>query len=347
MPVPSRKTRTTMASRAITAVVLALAVLVPQSVGAAEDSAGRIWFIGTHWAARGGRIDAEAQEKRFTYYRLAPDGTWEQAGRGKFLETTEPAVPTTIYIHGNRTGPSGAVCDAWRIHRRMKRDAAGRPFRLVIWSWPAGRVCRRIRADVQTKACYSDTQGYYLARLLADVPRDARVTLVGYSFGARVITGALHILGGGKVAGRELNDGQLPKSSTDNGAGRGEEPERSAGKRIPFRAVLVAAALDAGSLSPGCRNHLATTQVDRILVTCNPCDRVLRWYPRLYGRSGPEAMGYAGACCCGPPCDKIEQVDVTCSVGRNHSWARYTCSEPLMQRLAEYTFLEDASPRSP
>jgi len=319
--------------------VLALAVPAPQSVTAAEDSTDRVWFVSTHWAAPAGQVHTGGQEERISYYRLSPDDTWEPADRDEFLRTTEPAVPTTVYIHGNRTGPSEAVCDAWRIYRRMERDAAGRPFRLVVWSWPAGRVCRRPRLDLRTKACYSDTQAYYLARLLADMPRDARVALVGYSYGARVITGALHILAGGEVAGRRLEDGSLGIS--DNGAPHGEQPEKNAGERTPFRVVLVAAALDAGSLLPGCRNGLATTQVDRILVTRNGCDRVLRWYPRLYGRGGPEAMGYAGACRCGSTCEKIEQVDVTCSVGRNHDWASYTCSGPLMQRLAEYTFLED------
>lgn len=47
------------------------------------------------------------------------------------------------------------------------------------------------------------------------------MTLVGYSFGARVITGALHLLAGGQVAGR-----RLPQPLGSCGPACGWRPEK-------------------------------------------------------------------------------------------------------------------------
>jgi hypothetical protein len=90
----------------------------------------------------------------------------------------------------------------------------------------------------------------------------------------------------------------------------------------------------------------ALSQIERVLVTQNKCDRVLRLYRRLYVRRGPEAMGHSGPICCLPPgsgCEKIEVADVSCSVGRRHDWYRYQAAPAFVQRLAWYTFLVPAT----
>ena len=81
-----------------------------------------------------------------------------------------------------------------------------------------------------------------------------------------------------------------------------------------------------------------------MLVTINAADRVLKHYPRLYGRGGPEAMGATGAYCDPQSggCDKIEEINVACSVGRPHDWNRYVAAPELIERLGWYTFLEAA-----
>ena len=79
-----------------------------------------------------------------------------------------------------------------------------------------------------------------------------------------------------------------------------------------------------------------------MLVTVNGCDRVLKWYSRLYGRGGPEAMGYVGPCGSGQPgsCDKIETIDLSCWVGRVHDWDSRFHGAGTVGRLGWYTFLE-------
>jgi hypothetical protein len=111
------------------------------------------------------------------------------------------------------------------------------------------------------------------------------------------------LLSGGQVAGRRLT-------------------QHAALKRKPMCAVLVAAAEDAHWLLPGQRAGLALSQVDRMLITVNRCDPVLRWYPLLYRRGGPSALGHTGPAGCLPG-KKVELLDVSCSVGRFHEWEYY------------------------
>jgi hypothetical protein len=196
---------------------------------------------------------------------------------------------------------------------------------------------------VLVKFDFCDAQAYYLARFLGRLPSDAPVSLIGYSLGARMAIDALALLAGDRIA-----DLGLPPEAV---AQRMRQHPR------PYRVVLVAAASDADWLLPGHRDAAALALVDRMLVTVNPCDRVLRRYPRLYGRGGPEAMGCVGpyvapgAGTCAPPCaaprsdqgDKIEVIDVASSVGRRHDWYRYATAPELTERLGWYTFLEPAA----
>jgi hypothetical protein len=99
--------------------------------------------------------------------------------------------------------------------------------------------------------------------------------LMGYSFGARISTGTLHLLGGGSI-----NDCSLPIRITTT-------------PRAPRRAVLLAAAVGRDALAPGHRHSEALTQVDRMVIMINPRDRVLKFFPVLCD-DGQEALGLSG-----------------------------------------------------
>ena len=134
------------------------------------------------------------------------------------------------------------------------------------------------------------------------------LNLIGYSFGARAVTGSLQLLSGGCVAGR-----QLPADTAKN-------PTTTVGG--PIRVMLVAGAMDCDWLLPGHCEGAALALIDRLFVAQNACDPVLRFYSRLYGRGGPEALGFVGLC--GATSNaKIEAADVSGSVGRSHHWDHY------------------------
>lgn len=298
---------------------LGLALWV-QAAGLGSDGPDdRIWLVSTR-GAPSCRPDASAIEKIRVWKRGGGD-RWVRSHLAALSSPHDPGTPTTFFLHGNRSDRGDAIREGWSVYRCLARTDPRPPIRLVIWSWPADRVSRRPRRDLQIKAARSDIQGYYLAECLGRMKGHGQVSLVGYSYGARAITAALELLAGGRIAGLRL--------AGDPGARPAE-----------IRAVLIAAALDNDWLLPGRRNGLALSQVDGVLVTRNGCDPALKWYPMLYRRGGSEALGFTGPACpsrLGPEARKVDVLDVSCSVGKNHRWAAYIASMALRSRLAQYS----------
>lgn len=305
-------------------VLLATVVVLSSAAASAADAPPHIWLISTRCAPRCG--DLEAASERLGYWRLDEDCQWAAADAQAFRATDDIAEPTVVFIHGNDTDADQAVTKAWYTCELIRSAMACRPLRYVIWSWPADRMIRSKRQDVRLKAAYSDAESYYLARWLDHLRPGVKVSLIGHSFGPRIITGALHLLAGGEVAGRGLPDDTVA-------AWKG-------GKRNPVRAVLLGSAVDADWLAPGHCHGLALTVADRMLVTCNGCDRALRWYPRIYGRDGPQAIGFVGPCGINDA-ENVDVVDVSSTVGRIHDWWNYCGAANICSRWPEYTFLED------
>jgi hypothetical protein len=196
----------------------------------------------------------------------------------------EDPMPTVIYAHGNRFDASEAIERGWFVYRQLARYRCGRdPIRFVIWSWPSDRI-KGILKDVRIKAERTDAQGLYLGWVLKRVPAPAHpLTLIGYSFGGRVVTGALHAAAGGALAGRAL-----PGPPVE-------------GLRV--RVGLVAAAVNRDWLHPGYYHGLATRNMHKLELMYNPRDSILRRYWLLEPDSGAEALGATGPVRVGPRVD--------------------------------------------
>ncbi len=302
-------------------------LLVAGASARAEPPTAEVWLIDTRAAARG--TASNAADSRLRFWHLA-DGAWAPASREAFQAGANPDIPTVFLVHGNRFGPNDAIEAGCSVYRHLRCASPDRPFRLAIWSWPSEQMCRRVRADVQLKAHYSDVQAIYLAECLRELAADTPVTLVGYSFGARIITGALELLGGGRVGRYHLAK---------------PVPTREA----PWRAVLIAAALDAHWLSPGQRHGRALGRLDQALVTLNPADRVMRLYPRMYGRRGPQALGQFASGYATTRADqgKIQRLNVSCPVGAEHGWWSYWRSGSLRAALVKYALESPGGSRQP
>ncbi|MBN2022192.1 MAG: hypothetical protein JW809_05315 [Pirellulales bacterium] len=314
----------------VTSSLLAVVIVfVPLAAATArEESPRQLWILSTR---RAPGCDVQRMEQAELEYRVLNAGrTWTASDADAFHAADDPGVPTVFFIHGNQVDSCRAQSEGRTLQRALQGAAPGQPLRLVIWSWPASRIGGRIREDVRVKAARSDAESYYFARCLDRMDPRVPVGAVGHSFGARVIAGAMEMLAGGKVAGRSLPPGARPA------------------RRV--RAVFVAAAMDNGWLLPGWRNGQALAQLDRLLVTQNGRDRVLKWYPLMYRRGGPEALGYTGPACparLGPDRDKIEVLGLTCSVGKTHAWGDYLASSALRARLAWYAFLDEPPSAAP
>lgn len=244
---------------------------------------------------------------------------WTRSSLEEFVATEDLSRTTAVLVHGNDTDAAEAESRGREFYREL---VAGRcpapPTRLVVWSWPSEKVICSYRKDAQLKACRTNIEGYYLASFIDYLPAETPLTLGGYSYGARVVTGGLHLLGGGTLEGRELSERRHPEGHATN-------------------ALLIGAAMANNWLLPGMRHEHAISQVERLVIMYNPKDFVLHFYPRLWGgRRGPDALGATGLAApgrLGTERAKVFQVNVQPQMHRRHGWDYVAGSPAMMSRV--------------
>ena len=275
----------------------------------------QIWLVSSRGV--GCASSCVAGDPQLQYFQYV-DGQWFPASLELLLASDNSAVATTFYVHGNQVTSAEAKSMGISAYRQVaKKTSDPAPLRFIIWSWPSERMAGILR-DVRIKAARANAEGYYMAWLIDRMQPDVRLTLMGYSYGTRVVTGALHVLGGGHVVGKTLAERVYPE-------------------RLPLKAVLMAAALDNDWLLPGHKHGLALTQVDHMLLLNNPCDRVLRRY-RFIAPDRPQALGYTGlpmTASLAPHKHKIKQVNIC---DRQHDWTSYLFSPRLVDLIGPLAF---------
>jgi hypothetical protein len=252
---------------------------------------------------------------------------WRPSSLDELIAARKPQLTTIVLVHGNDTDDPLARSKGLGIYQALA-ERADRPLRLIVWSWPADYVGGTLRRDARVKADRADVDAYYLAQFIGELDRDEPVSLVGYSFGARVVSGALQLIGGGELENRSI------------AAGRNDQ-------RAPIRTVLLAAAIDDDWLLPGRRYGQALAVVERLVVLVNPQDRVLRFYRFLAPGTGASALGARGLASAddlGPYRAKIEQINVGPLVGVQHAWASYARSPDILEQIKRETRLARQTP---
>ena len=86
---------------------------------AAAAEAGQVWLANTREAPVCG--DLEAGRSLIQYWRLGADLCWQGADAAAFHQGDAAAMPTTIFLHGNRIDPDAAVEEAWCLYQEMQR----------------------------------------------------------------------------------------------------------------------------------------------------------------------------------------------------------------------------------
>jgi len=234
---------------------------------------------------------------------------WRKSDLESFL-SFDPSVPTIIFVHGNQITAGDAKNEGLATYRTLILQGCDAPrIRFVIYSWPSAKVSGLLR-DVRIKAARTGPESYHLAWLLDQMPAETPVSLVGFSFGARIITGSLHIVAGGTLGGSMV----LAEHVHSN--------------RAPVNVVVMAAATDAHWLAEGQHHGMALTQVNRMLLINNCDDPAMRYYDLLTpGHGGPRALGLCGPTRISPQYkEKIFNRDVSCYVGSQHELTRYVCA---------------------
>jgi len=314
-PVGPPAASTSLASASTSLAFGAAAAALPPS----DDD---LWFVSSRCA----RCEADGTVRLHYWQYVA--GRWAKRSLAD-LQAADPTLRTCIHVHGNRVNFCQANAGGWTFYSTLTGGCVRRPpMRFIIFTWPSDRVQGTGRKDVQTKAVRAECHAYYLAWFARQLSPATPLSMVGYSFGTRVIGGALHLLGGGSLRGRAVG---------------------SADPRPGIRVVLLAAAMDNSHFLPGQAFQCGPCLIDQILVTRNTADPAMKWYPLMYRlmlfrKRGQQALGYtglAGLHCL--PClyGRVEHRDVTCAVGKNHDWSGCAYLMPnLSERMRQYIYHE-------
>lgn len=299
------------------------AVAAPQITAAAGD---QIFLVSTR--GLGVRCDAAAMASGLRCEQLLVDADgqrrWEKLTWTDLLANFRQPLPTVIYVHGNRVESTADKAHGLSFYRALaQHKRAGAPLRYIIWSWPASQIRGQVK-DYEVKAARTRPVGWQLAWAIDQLPPDAPLALAGYSYGARVVTGALHVLGGGSLDGLALAQPVHPQ-------------------RRPIRVGLIAAAVDASWLRPGGYHGRATSQMESLLLVNNQLDPAMRFYPISPVGRHATALGYSGVSL--PSlAGRVRSFDMTAAVGRHHALSEYLASGQFGRMLSQLVDIPPAAP---
>jgi hypothetical protein len=241
-----------------------------------------------------------------------------QASSLESVVAADSSVSTVIFVHGNRLTNWDAKCEGLATYRRIVRQAAdAAPIRFVIFSWPAAQISGPLN-DVRVKAARTRPAGCQLAWFVDQLPAETPITMVGFSFGARIVTGSLHVLGGGGLGSMGLAELLHPH-------------------RRPVNAVLMAAALNSDWLCPGHFHGQAMDKVDQLVLVNNCEDRAMKYYHFSTTCGRPQALGL-----CGPTCidsagaSKIVELNVGRYVGSDHNLFCYLSAPGVTSEIRQF-----------
>ena len=81
---------------------------------------------------------------------------------------------------------------------------------------------------------------------------------------------------------------------------------------------------------------MALDVVDAMYNAFNGADKILKFYRMATQRKGDEAAGYIGFSLSSQQREKVEQVNASNILGKEHSWDNVVCAYCLMERARDY-----------
>lgn len=281
----------------------------------------QIWLVGTRHlpSIRCGALATSGVH----VHRYRATRGWQVADTTTFYASDDPDVLTCVYVHAARVDDELVIPRGLAIYRKLVfgRTAAPPPVRMVIWRWPADKTRRPLK-DFRRQAPRADTDACYLGRFLAGIDPDVKVSLIGFSMGPRIITGAMHLLGGGSLHGFAL-------------------PTAAGKPCVRVRAVLWAPAVHSQWLWPDWPHGKATVPLDQMLVLYNSLDPVLARYAVVERCASPTALGFTGVPSperLGPAQSRIATADLRCVLGKVHAFDRYIAAPYVIEHTRNWAF---------
>ena len=255
------------------------------------------------------------------------DNCWTPSNVEEALPSGGTGILTIIYVHGNFMERNNAL-ERFLIVNRYLKEQTDRPYRLVMLSWPSQKERKPLR-DVFSNAESAECQSLYFAWLLQRLRNEPQLSVLGFSYGARAVTGGLHLDAGGILPGYAHSP--LPNTSSE----------------LNIRLGLVAPAIDRNWIETNGRHNLALTHVDSLMNLYNSKDPILRRFRFLDRFSRPIAAGFSGFAGFATLSDprstqpltgqmRIRQYDCGSVIGTTHSEKSYYGECPYFRTLIQH-----------
>lgn len=240
--------------------------------------------------------------------------------------------PVLIQVQGNLTTPDIALGGLMWSSAWLQQNRALSPDPVVIaFDWPSQRISRNDVRDVNEKGRRAYIAGCHLARFLSGFPLSSRITLLGQSFGGRVVLSALHLLGGGCLNSQDHDSPvRLPALRPD----------------LHLRGILLAAASDHDWLGPNQRFDRALHSCEGLLNLYNRRDEALVLYPFLRRSGRRRALGRIGLRPSdfdrlGPLAARYEEHDIYDQLNSDHTLLDAVANPQIARWMAPYLWAGD------
>jgi len=291
----------------------------PSPPQVATQTADEVLLISTR--PLGTSCDAQQMVQKLYCERFIrnPGGksSWKSVAWQELVSEAQDRRPTVVYVHGNRIDRGEDRSRGLKIYRSLSGVLRQEgPIRYVIWSWPATQIPGPVK-DYYVKAGRTRQISWQLAWFLRQTPEQTPVSVIGYSMGARVVSGAMHLLGGGRLGGLKIEPDERPH-------------------RPQIRVALVAAAVDADWIQPGGYHGRALSAIEKLYVVTNRRDPAMRYFYLSHDRGRIRALGWAGVDqpgSLGSAAKRVRLLDLTKVIGRNHGLTDYLAAGPHLSRI--------------
>lgn len=252
---------------------------------------------------------------------------WTPSNVEQALPSGGTGILTILYVHGNFMERNNAL-ERFLIVNRYLKEQTDQPYRLLMLSWPSQKERKPLR-DVFSNAESAECQSLYFAWMLQRLRNEPKLSVLGFSYGARAVTGGLHLDAGGILPGYAQSP--LPNTSSE----------------LNIRLGLVAPAIDRNWIERNGRHNLALTHVDSMMNLYNSKDPILRRFRFLDRFSRPIAAGFSGFAGFATLSDpratqpltgqtRIRQYDCGSVIGTTHSEKSYYGECPYFRTLIQH-----------
>jgi hypothetical protein len=237
-----------------------------------------------------------------------------------------PGVPICLVIHGSFVQPDTHQIESAEAYSAFRRCVPHLPVHLIFYTWPSDAgLTHPCPLLVNQRGRWAENNAFYLADLIAQLPADSPICLVGHSHGARTTMATLHLVGGGPIDGMHYCGGRVACHR--------------------YRAVLAAAAFDRHWLNPGQRYELALQRAECVLNLQNRTDAALHFYPlripfsrKAFGTTGLTRLDRNRL---GPAQSKLYDFDASRFIGLGHYWPHYYSNSAIVSAMVPYLFFTD------